>query len=62
MFSNLRISSDDALYLYQVAILIITNGHNFIKTVNAVTFLVLCIMSNYGLQLYQVSQKYLEPF
>ena len=45
-----------------ISILIITVRHNSVNLVHGVSVLVLCISSDHGLHLYQVSQKYLELF
>ena len=45
-----------------ISILIITMGHNSVILVQGVTVLVLCISSDHGLYLYQVSQNILNGF
>ena len=45
-----------------LSILIFTRRHNSITIVHGVTLLVLCISSDHGLHLYQVSRKYLDQF
>ena len=45
-----------------ISILIITMRHNSVYLVQGDTVLVICILSCHGLQLYQVSRKYLEWF
>ena len=54
-----RFQSYDANTL---SILFLTMGHNSLNIIREVTDLVLCTSPNHGLQLYQVSQKYLEGF
>ena len=44
-----------------ISILIITMGHNSINLVHGF-FIVLCVSSDHGLHLYQISGKYLEWF
>ena len=39
-----------------------TKGHNSVKSVGGVIFLVLCTLSDDVLYLYKVSRKYLKPF
>ena len=41
---------------------VITKGHNSVKIVRRVIVLVLCILSNHGLHMYQVKHKYIEWF
>ena len=43
---------------YTISILNITKGNNSAKIVHGNTVLVLCILFNHGLHLYQVWQKY----
>ena len=43
-----------------ISILIITKGHNSVNTVYGATVLVLCTLSNHGLNVYQVLPEYLE--
>ena len=38
-----------------ISVLVLTKGHNSINIARRVLFLVFCILSNHGLQLYQVS-------
>ena len=45
-----------------ISILIITTGHNSVNLLHGVTVFILCISSDHGLQLCQVSRKYLEWF
>ena len=71
-------STDDAWYLYHVSrkylkgfqsysadmicILNFTNGYDSVKTVGGVTVLILCILSDDALYVYQVSRNYLKGF